>query len=183
MPPALTDSEETTYLTNPVIADTDGDGINDGVEVLNQLNPLAFNEIAIVMTVYSARGVTLTVGGLWFTENFLSGSGFSSWLPGDLVVVDRDNEVPAVATLRNITAGLWMVAIEHGTVIDSGYITDAAVDYSWIEIDWLRYALNRFDSWPVGGWYFGDFCLVTTYSIGGLRYVVNISEGEAVLRQ
>lgn len=179
----LSDSEETTYLTNPVNADTDGDGIDDGIEILNQLNPLAFNEIAIVLTVYSARGATLTAGGLWFTEGFLSGSGFSSWLPGDLVVVDRTSEVSAVATLRNITAGQWIVASEHGLVIDSGYITDAAIDYSWIEIDWLRYALNRYDSWPVGGWHFGDFCLVTTYSISGLRYVVNISEGEAVLRQ
>ena len=37
----LTDDEETNvYGTDPLVADTDGDGLEDGYEIANGLNPL-----------------------------------------------------------------------------------------------------------------------------------------------
>jgi len=177
----LSDGEEADWGTDPLNNDTDNDGIYDGLEVTCGLDPLMFNETGMVSEVYSEHVIEVFVNDfdVWFQES--NTFNFWLWAEGDLIIIDRDPECPSVLTALNISLLDTAVAIDYGPTIDSGLISDAAVDLSWIAVDGNAWYLNPYDVNDVYRWCFGDFVLVTHSPIDALTHMVNVMRGKSAL--
>ena len=179
----LKDGAELDWGTDPLNEDTDGDGLYDSTEIINGLDPLVANTIGLVSNVYSQNAAVITspTASLWFAS--LSIYNFLGWQAGDVVVLERNEDESSVATIINVTDGTTAVAIDYGTIVGSGVITNAALDLSWIEVGGTRWHMNIFSINDIEFWHFGDYALVTYNAPDGLTRVVNITRGESALLQ
>ncbi|WP_170254810.1 SdrD B-like domain-containing protein, partial [Phaeodactylibacter luteus] len=103
----LSNAEEAdTYSTNPLEADTDGDGVTDGSEVADSSSPLEICDY-----VYSS--VTLPKGEAWANED-CDGDGLSNEVEGDEATDTDGDLVPDCFDLDSDNDGL-LDATEQGT--------------------------------------------------------------------
>lgn len=177
----LFDANEAVHGTNPLLADSDGDGLWDGTEVLSGLDPLIANEVGFVISIHSVDVISIASSSLavWFSGG--PDGEFFLWQPGDIVAIARVADTPSVALIGNITLGDIASAVDRGTLVVDGYITDWSIVDDWIAVNGIRWDLNPFDAYRAYFWRWGDHVLVTVDNPLGLDCMINLTRGEDVL--
>ncbi|MCR9098370.1 MAG: HYR domain-containing protein, partial [bacterium] len=123
----LANAEEiNTYNTDPLLADTDGDGSIDGTEVDDSTDPL-------VICDYLYASVTLPKGDAWGDED-CDGDGLSNAVEGDETVDTDSDLVPDCFDLDSDNDGL-LDATEQGTEQDDGNTAVLAMFAADIDAD------------------------------------------------
>lgn len=114
----LINLDEYLYGTDPFEADTDGDGVVDGVEVMEHLDPLNFPKVDERWTVtVNGQVVNANADGTLFVPNFAAADAFGAGGPGTLPDFISDDVVQAVATVN--LAGVTYYGISEHFVISN----------------------------------------------------------------
>ena len=129
----ISDLDEATYGTSPYLADTDGDGVNDNVEIAAKYDPLDYLHKPLVGNVsgvhidanyHNADGAVYILGNTSLTNVTAE--------PGTLLMIDRDASVSFYNSqlTGNATAPIFMRATGAG----SGGVNFVGVTASYMNI-------------------------------------------------